>query len=169
MHHPAQHHVAVVLGDDDRDEPEAEHFGHAAGDRLEREIEIGRAEDVARDRQDTFEAPLAGAPARPGGAEGFAGHGRAGILTGLAVRPAATGFSLAAPTRAQCHTSGTLPPQNGCMDDIYLCPDCRSEHAEPYEPVLGHLARCVPCGLLLEALADEAALQPAILEIRLAA
>jgi hypothetical protein len=55
------------------------------------------------------------------------------------------------------------------MDDIYLCPDCRSEHAEPYEAVLGHLARCMSCALLLEALADEAALQAQILDIRLAA
>lgn len=57
----------------------------------------------------------------------------------------------------------------GSMDDIYLCPDCRCEHTEPYEAVLGHLARCMSCALLLEALSDEAALQAEILTIRVAA
>jgi len=55
------------------------------------------------------------------------------------------------------------------MDDIYLCPDCRCEHSEPYEAVLGHLARCMGCAMLLEALADEAALEARIFEIRVAA
>ena len=41
------------------------------------------------------------------------------------------------------------------MDDIYECPDCRAEHAEPYEAVLGHRARCLTCAILLEALTDE--------------
>ena len=55
------------------------------------------------------------------------------------------------------------------MDDTYLCPDCRAEHSEPFEAVLGHIARCMSCVMLLEVLADEQALHPAILEIRIAA
>lgn len=55
------------------------------------------------------------------------------------------------------------------MDDIYLCPDCRCEHAEPFEAVLGHLARCMSCVMLLEALSDEAALRAEIMAIRVAA
>jgi hypothetical protein len=55
------------------------------------------------------------------------------------------------------------------MDDTYLCPDCRAEHSEPYEAALGHIARCMTCVMLLEALGDEQALHEAILEIRVAA
>jgi hypothetical protein len=55
------------------------------------------------------------------------------------------------------------------MEDTYLCPDCRTEHAEPLEPVLGHIARCIGCALLLDALTDQQTLYPAIFEIRIAA
>jgi hypothetical protein len=55
------------------------------------------------------------------------------------------------------------------MEDTYLCPDCRAEHAEPHEAVLGHLARCLSCATLLELLTHEQALDAAIYEIRLAA
>jgi hypothetical protein len=55
------------------------------------------------------------------------------------------------------------------MDDFYLCPDCRHEHTEPFEAVLGHLARCVGCALLLEVLAEEHAFHAEYLEIRIAA
>jgi hypothetical protein len=55
------------------------------------------------------------------------------------------------------------------MDDTYLCPDCRAEHAEPYEAVAGHIARCESCAMLLEILADERAFHAEILEIRIAA
>jgi hypothetical protein len=55
------------------------------------------------------------------------------------------------------------------MDDTYLCPDCRTEHSEPYEAVLGHVARCASCVMVLEILAEEQALFAGILEIRVAA
>jgi hydrogenase maturation factor HypF (carbamoyltransferase family) len=55
------------------------------------------------------------------------------------------------------------------MDDFYLCPDCRSEHAEPHEAVLGHIARCVSCAMLLEVLAEKRAFLDEIVEIRVAA
>ena len=55
------------------------------------------------------------------------------------------------------------------MEDTYLCPDCRAEHAEPYEPVLGHIARCTSCALLLELLTAEQTLHTEIYEIRIAA
>jgi hypothetical protein len=55
------------------------------------------------------------------------------------------------------------------MDDIYLCPDCRAEHAEPHEAVVGHIARCFTCVMLLEALTDKQTLELEILEIRVAA
>jgi hypothetical protein len=55
------------------------------------------------------------------------------------------------------------------MDEIYLCPDCRSEHAEPYEAALGHLARCVACAMLLDLLMEEQMLAFPIVEIRVAA
>ena len=55
------------------------------------------------------------------------------------------------------------------MEKTYLCPDCRAEHSEPHEAVLGHIARCLTCALLLEMLLDEAAYRETIVEIRLAA
>jgi hypothetical protein len=55
------------------------------------------------------------------------------------------------------------------MDDFFLCPDCRSEHSEPHEAVLGHIARCVSCAMLLDVLAEEQAFYDQIIEIRLAA
>lgn len=55
------------------------------------------------------------------------------------------------------------------MEDTYLCPDCRVEHAEPFEAVLGHIARCMTCVMLLEVLSDEQAFRDEILEIRIAA
>jgi hypothetical protein len=55
------------------------------------------------------------------------------------------------------------------MDDIYFCPDCRAEHTEPDEAVAGHIARCLTCVLLLEALVDKQALELEIIEIRVAA
>jgi hypothetical protein len=36
------------------------------------------------------------------------------------------------------------------MDDLFLCPDCAALHAEPAEPVLGHLARCLDCEIAAE-------------------
>jgi len=57
----------------------------------------------------------------------------------------------------QCHTVGILERHHATMDDFYLCPDCRSEHAEPREAVLGHIARCDSCVLLLDVLAEEQA------------
>jgi hypothetical protein len=41
------------------------------------------------------------------------------------------------------------------MDVIYFCPDCRAEHAEPLEAVLGHRARCATCLMLLEVQAEQ--------------
>jgi hypothetical protein len=55
------------------------------------------------------------------------------------------------------------------MDDTYLCPNCRSEHSEPYEAVTGHIARCEGCYMMLELLNDDRACQAEILEIRIAA
>jgi hypothetical protein len=55
------------------------------------------------------------------------------------------------------------------MEELYLCPDCRAEHAEPYEAVLGHHARCVACALVLEALIGEQMLELKVLAIRIAA
>lgn len=55
------------------------------------------------------------------------------------------------------------------MEDTYLCPDCRCEHADPAEAVLGHVARCIGCAMLLEILAEEALIHAARVEIRLAA
>jgi hypothetical protein len=55
------------------------------------------------------------------------------------------------------------------MEDTYLCPDCRAEHTEPHEAVLGHLARCLTCVLLLEALTEEQTLYEHILHIQVAA
>jgi len=70
---------------------------------------------------------------------------------------------------AHCHTGGILGRQYPSMDDTYLCPDCRAEHTEPYEAVLGHIARCTTCVMLLEALTDEQTLRAEILDIRVAA
>jgi hypothetical protein len=55
------------------------------------------------------------------------------------------------------------------MEDTYLCPDCRAEHAEPYEAVLGHIARCISCAIMLDMLIEEQILRTEILEIRVAA
>jgi hypothetical protein len=55
------------------------------------------------------------------------------------------------------------------MDDFYLCPDCRCEHTEPHEAVLGHLARCISCAMLLDVLIEEQAFLAEITEIRIAA
>jgi hypothetical protein len=55
------------------------------------------------------------------------------------------------------------------MEDVYLCPDCRAEHAEPHEAVLGHIARCMSCVMLLDVLAEEQAFLAEIIEIRVAA
>jgi len=55
------------------------------------------------------------------------------------------------------------------MDDTYLCPDCHCEHAEPSEAVLGHIARCLGCAMLLEVLACENVFGAELLEIRIAA
>ena len=68
-----------------------------------------------------------------------------------------------------CHTVGTPGPHDATMEDTYLCPDCRAEHADPQDAVLGHIARCLTCVLLLEALTEEQALHAEILEIRVAA
>jgi hypothetical protein len=55
------------------------------------------------------------------------------------------------------------------MNEIYLCPDCRTEHTEPCQAVLGHIARCMGCALLLELLTEDQALGFELLEIRIAA
>jgi hypothetical protein len=55
------------------------------------------------------------------------------------------------------------------MDDLYVCPDCRRTHAEPHEAVLGHIARCASCVMLLDVLAEEQAFYDQISEIRVAA
>jgi hypothetical protein len=55
------------------------------------------------------------------------------------------------------------------MEDIYQCPDCRAEHTEPHEAVLGHIARCLTCVMLLEASTGERALNEEIRQIRVAA
>jgi hypothetical protein len=55
------------------------------------------------------------------------------------------------------------------MEDIYLCPDCRSEHTEPVDALLGHVARCLTCALLAEALAAENAVHEEFLTGRIAA
>ncbi len=52
------------------------------------------------------------------------------------------------------------------MNEIYLCPDCRTEHTEPCEAVLGHIACCMGCTLFLDLLAEEGL---ELLEIRIAA
>ncbi len=70
---------------------------------------------------------------------------------------------------AHCHTGGISKPHDPRMDDIYLCPDCRAEHAEPYEAVLGHIARCFTCVILHEAPTGEQAIHREIMEIHVAA
>jgi hydrogenase maturation factor HypF (carbamoyltransferase family) len=55
------------------------------------------------------------------------------------------------------------------MENLYLCPDCRTEHTDPQDAILGHIARCVSCALLLQILNDEQTLYAQILEVRLAA
>jgi hypothetical protein len=55
------------------------------------------------------------------------------------------------------------------MDDIYLCPDCHAEHTEPQDAALGHLARCLTCAVLFDALTEEQMLDEQIAEIRVAA
>jgi hypothetical protein len=55
------------------------------------------------------------------------------------------------------------------MEETYLCPDCHTEHAEAAVPVLGHLARCLECAMLLEVLAEERAFYAEVIEIRIAA
>ena len=68
-----------------------------------------------------------------------------------------------------CQPDGIVTGHDAGMDDTYLCPNCRAEHAEPYEAVAGHIARCESCVMLLEILADERAFHAEILEIRIAA
>jgi hypothetical protein len=67
-----------------------------------------------------------------------------------------------------CHTVGIPARHHDAMEDIYVCPDCRAEHAEPFEPALGHIARCMSCAMLLEMLYEQA-LGLEIFEIRIAA
>ena len=55
------------------------------------------------------------------------------------------------------------------MDDFFLCPDCRHEHAEPHHAVLGHIARCLSCAMLLEMLDEQQAFYEEIISVRLAA
>jgi hypothetical protein len=55
------------------------------------------------------------------------------------------------------------------MEDTYFCPDCRAEHTEPLDAVLGHIARCLSCAILLEVLTEEQLLYAEIREIRIAA
>jgi hypothetical protein len=31
------------------------------------------------------------------------------------------------------------------MDELYFCPDCHAEHAEPLDAALGHIVRCLNC------------------------
>jgi hypothetical protein len=55
------------------------------------------------------------------------------------------------------------------MDDYFLCPDCRDEHSEPHQAVLGHIARCLSCAMLLDVLFEERAFLAEMTEIRIAA
>ena len=55
------------------------------------------------------------------------------------------------------------------MEETYLCPDCSVEHTEPVDAVLGHLARCMTCALLLDELTQMALLDLRYIEVRLAA
>jgi hypothetical protein len=55
------------------------------------------------------------------------------------------------------------------MEDTYLCPDCRTEHSEPQDAVLGHIARCLDCAMLFELLIEEQLLYAEIHQIRIAA
>jgi hypothetical protein len=34
------------------------------------------------------------------------------------------------------------------MDELYLCPDCLTEHAQPLDATLGHVARCLACEIV---------------------
>jgi hypothetical protein len=69
----------------------------------------------------------------------------------------------------ECQPDGTPGLHHASMEDTYLCPDCRAEHTEPLEAVLGHIARCLDCTMLLEALKEEQWLYAQIREIRIAA
>ena len=69
----------------------------------------------------------------------------------------------------ECHPVGIHKPHHANMEDFFMCPDCRNEHSEPHEAVLGHLARCVSCVLLLDVLFEEQAFYDQIVEIRIAA
>ena len=55
------------------------------------------------------------------------------------------------------------------MDETYFCPDCHAEHTEPHDAVLGHLALCIDCAMLFDALTAEQLLHDEITEIRVAA
>ncbi len=66
-----------------------------------------------------------------------------------------------------CQPDGTLAWHDAGMDNTYLCPDCRAEHAEPYEAVTGHIARCESCALLLDILNERT--ESEILQVRIAA
>jgi hypothetical protein len=92
------------------------------------------------------------------------------IVTAQCVRRARRDTGELAPHRlAVCQPDGIVTGHDAGMDDTYLCPDCRAEHAEPYEAVAGHIARCESCVVLLEILDDERAFHAEILEIRIAA
>jgi hypothetical protein len=49
-----------------------------------------------------------------------------------------------------CHPGGIGAAHAALMDDIFLCPDCLTEHREPLEAVLGHRARCLSCAMVVE-------------------
>jgi hypothetical protein len=72
-------------------------------------------------------------------------------------------------TAQECQPDGTLGLHYASMEDTYFCPDCRAEHTEPLEAVLGHIARCLGCAMLLEALTEDRWLYAQIREIRIAA
>jgi hypothetical protein len=55
------------------------------------------------------------------------------------------------------------------MDDIFLCPDCLTEHREPLEAALGHRARCMACATAVEIVVAYEELPTLELEIHIAA
>jgi hydrogenase maturation factor HypF (carbamoyltransferase family) len=55
------------------------------------------------------------------------------------------------------------------MDDIFLCPDCLTEHREPLEARLGHRVRCSSCAMAVEIEVAYEELPTLELEIHIAA
>jgi len=47
------------------------------------------------------------------------------------------------------------------MDELYFCPDCQAEHAEPLDAALGHVARCLTCEILAGSVDVPVRIEPA--------